>query len=158
MSHLTRLPTHVLTQIAFHLLGDPPGITCTTGLVLGPTQNLLREECSRDFHSFLRTCSSLRHLELASSMWRLCIFDSVARFTSSLISRWKANPDGLGSSSNVWIVLDEVFAEPIRLAMTRHGAIEVWRWWSYSLAWRSRRRVWRCMIHACSAARDADWW
>ena len=157
-SQLTRLPINVLAQVVFHLLGNPPVIAPTSNLVLSETRDLSLEESFRDVHSLLCTCSALRHLDLPSSIWRLWIFSSVARFTSSLISRWRANPGSLSSTNDVLSALDEVFADPIRHALARHGYREVWDWWSYSLAWRSRRRVWYCMIHACSAARDADWW
>jgi hypothetical protein len=37
-------------------------------------------------------------------------------------------------------------------------AREVFLWWTYSPAWRSRKRVWYCVVHASATARDADWW
>ncbi|KAI9637241.1 uncharacterized protein MKK02DRAFT_43161 [Dioszegia hungarica] len=36
-------------------------------------------------------------------------------------------------------------------------AREVYSWWAFSPAWRSRRRVWRCVVYGCAQARDADW-
>jgi len=35
---------------------------------------------------------------------------------------------------------------------------DIFMWWTYSPAWRSRRRVWYAVVHATATARDADWW
>lgn len=33
---------------------------------------------------------------------------------------------------------------------------DVFFWWMFSPAWRSRRRVWRCVVSGCAKARDAN--
>ncbi|WVF72619.1 hypothetical protein IAT40_007437 [Kwoniella sp. CBS 6097] len=38
------------------------------------------------------------------------------------------------------------------------GARDVWYWWNYDRGWKSRRRVWWCVVQGCATARDADWW
>ncbi|OCF40511.1 hypothetical protein I317_05681 [Kwoniella heveanensis CBS 569] len=38
------------------------------------------------------------------------------------------------------------------------SAKDVWIWWHYDPRWKSRRRVWWCVVHGCATARDADWW
>jgi hypothetical protein len=80
----------------------------------------------------------------------------------------------------VWIALEEAFMVPVKEALKRaeettkkRSACSIWQeeddvvgltardvlyWWLYSDAWRSRRRVWHCAVHASSTARDADWW
>ncbi|WWC90892.1 uncharacterized protein L201_005829 [Kwoniella dendrophila CBS 6074] len=35
---------------------------------------------------------------------------------------------------------------------------DIWFWWNYDKHWKSRRKVWRCVVHATATARDADWW
>ena len=115
------------------------------------------------------------------------------------MARWRANPTGVGSASQLWIASEEEFIAPLEavlaLAQTqtlmdeprsRHcdkgmeleekkaivarqfaimstaastlTARDIFMWWTYSPAWRSRRRIWHCVVHASATARDADWW
>jgi hypothetical protein len=120
---------------------------------------------------------------------------SLHRWKLDLLARWRANPTGVGSASQLWIALDEDFVGPVEEAVvrtnfaTRRGdgpcmdgrlndrgvlhdlggggvneegsevsARDVFMWWRYGHGWRSRRRVWYCVVHATTTARDADWW
>ena len=42
--------------------------------------------------------------------------------------------------------------------LERYTSRDVFYWWKYGDEWRSRRRVWHCVVHGCATARDADWW
>jgi hypothetical protein len=87
----------------------------------------------------------------------------------------------VGVIGQVWAALDENMMEPIQDALKRaevtaetkmqlrpwneggeqvrgYSARDVLYWWLYSEAWRSRRRVWYCVIQASATARNADWW
>ena len=104
---------------------------------------------------------------------------AVDRFRDDLVARWRANPSGTGGVGQVWIALEEAFMVPVKGALKRVetatqrrsncsiwdeedvvglSARDVLYWWLYSDAWRSRRRVWSCAVHAAGTARDADWW
>ena len=151
---------------------------------------------------------------------------SAERWMSEIMKRWRANPTGVGSASQLWIALDEEFMVPLQgavaasvpegtfdrtnigkgfelhdpvasiaptkqidrtnYAMEREKkmaaqedkpnspvcgtsprpptgappvtARDVFMWWTFSPAWRSRRRIWYCAVHAAATARDADWW
>ncbi len=160
-NHLTTLPPHILSQIALQLLDEPSFDRLDPTAITIRIHNLIPDDSICDFHNLLRTCTTLKYLDLPSSVWKLLTLDSVARFTSSLLTRWRANPVGVGTASNLWIALDEAFFEPIKIEFVNPDGVsmrDVWEWWSYSDGWRSRRRKWYCMIHACSTARDADWW
>lgn len=37
-----------------------------------------------------------------------------------------------------------------------YTARDVFDWWMYSEPWRSRRRIWRSIVHGCARARDSD--
>ena len=132
-----------------------------------------------DILSFTRTCSVLRQVHLAREVWSRMTLDSVARFRRALQNRWRANPNGVGSMAQLHIALDEAFQTPIQdqlaLAKCRNASWsdmadpntqyerkltprDIFYWWAYDLNWRSRRRVWYCVVHGCATARDADWW
>ena len=151
---------------------------------------------------------------------------SAELWMSDIMKRWRANPTGVGSASQLWIALDEEFMVPLQGAVaasvpestydrTEYGkgldpfntvksiapfkqtdradhtmdremkmaaqedkpyspvydlsaapptratpvtARDIFMWWTFSPAWRSRRRIWYCAVHAAATARDADWW
>ena len=179
-SRLLSLPEHLLVHIALDLLRVPqiPNDTNTNS-----TSRLLLVNVISDLLAFLRTSFDLRHLSPPSWLWKRILFDSVARFKLGLLSRWRAIPTGVGSTIQLAIALDQAFSVPIEKAFDevehdregfedagpvpaelgvqdvfRWWAQDVFRWWAYSEGWRSRRRVWYCVVHACATARDADWW
>jgi hypothetical protein len=159
------MPPHILTQIALHLLGD----TLPDPAPKSDHQTkLLPEESIIDLLSLTRTCSHLRDIHIASHVWHTVVLHQVLRFKLALLARWRANPTGVGSASNLFIALDEDFAVPVEKALADGRFVredgqgwtaqDVLHWWMYDPAWRSRRRVWTCVVHACATARDADWW
>lgn len=193
---LLQLPTHILVQIAVHLLGDPDANTSCkdkpeppdsranddilpwdakpgTSVRLLPTANI------DHFLAFTRSSVLLRHLDVPSAYWRMMTTHQVQRWRLTMLNRWRANPTGVGSASNLWIALDEEVVDPIeriikdfesrrRLVSSDTdedhtvdpvpSASDVFHWWAYDPTWRSKRRVWSCVVHACATARDADWW
>lgn len=169
-ARLLELPSHILCQIALELLGDPClSSQCVEQVHLSKTK-LVAEVDIANFLSFTRTCTQLRSLDMPSALWRLLTLHSVHHWKLSLLSRWRANPTGVGSASNLWIGLDEDFVMPIEKALSDakyaftevnvdgFGTRDVFQWWMYDHGWRSRRRVWHSVVHACATARDADWW
>ena len=183
-SALALLPQVIQLEIIAQLLsqpgeasGSPTGSDSKSSLA-----KLLPEDDVNSFIALTQTCAAFRHLEVPSSTWETLILDNVRRWTLSLLNRWRANPSGVGSASQLWIALNEDFEEPVKVALAsareRRGygqpgegedgqdgdqkpgyrVRDVWTWWAYNDAWRSRRRVWYCVVHGCATARDADWW
>lgn len=169
---LSRLPEHIITQTAQHLLlpSAPGGQS--------PSKRL------DDLLALCRTCDTFRHLDLPEQTWSDLVLAAVNRFRDEQVRRWRANPTGSGGVSRVWTALDQTFVEPIENALSEVGqaratvtsalvvdtaifstgevppnasARDVLYWWLYSDVWRSRRRVWHSVIYACAAARNADW-
>ncbi|WVW85835.1 hypothetical protein I302_107873 [Kwoniella bestiolae CBS 10118] len=140
------------------------------------------------FLSFSQTCSTTYHFPLPSHIWRLLVVDSVKVYRNGLLQRWRANPTGVGSALQLWESLGEEFDQPVntviesvmrnnqKLSLHSEGSgsdheaggeekreydcdmKDVWVWWNYSKEWKSKRRVWKCVVHATATARDADWW
>lgn len=159
MSSLLSLPTHILIQIAYHLLADLPPNTLESDSIINRVHHLLPPSAPNDLLALLRSCAEMRYLDIPPVIWKLLVLEAIARYTASLLKRWRANPTGVGTASNLCLALDEAFTEPLRVALSlSFPAREVWRWWTYDEKWRSRRRVWYCVVHACSTARDADRW
>lgn len=148
-----------------------------------------------DVLALTRTCAQLRQLQIPSDAWRLMTLHSLHRWKVDLLARWRANPMGVGSASQLWVALDDDFVAPVEAAVVRTrfagrgadqaekrqmmraeddgiadwmdsmgqewseaSARDVFMWWRYGEGWRSRRRVWYCVVHATTTARDADWW
>ncbi|RXK38120.1 hypothetical protein M231_04581 [Tremella mesenterica] len=190
--------------------------------------HLLSPQCLNDLLSLRRTCSAMRYLPLPRAMWEMIILDDVRQWTLGLLRRWKANPSGVGSATQLWIALEEEIEQPVKVVLASvewskrsdqvscnpdspagdetnvirvqseekiilesgtsgtgvksvmtwtdkglkdslnefnrksdnsgYDLEDVWNWWAYSDAWRSRRRIWYCVVHASATARDADWW
>ena len=166
-SPIKLLPSHILTNIAqMVLLTDEKQH-------VNPSQDL------QDLLSLCRTSQSFRQLHLPQSTWSKLVICAVDRFRDDLVARWRANPSGTGGIGQVWIALEEAFMMPVTEALKcaatdthRRSNCSIWHdedvvglsardvlyWWIYSEAWRSRRRVWSCAVHAAATARDADWW
>lgn len=169
-SKLLNLPSHILSQIAFEFLGNPPLDSASVEKVQSGKTKLASEETISQFLAFTRTCSQTRQLDLPSSLWRLLALHHAHHWKLAMLSRWRANPTGVGSASTLWISLDEDFATPLEKALSEvkypftegnkdgYGARDVFQWWMYDPGWRSRRRIWHSVVHACATARDADWW
>lgn len=170
MTHLSpikNLPSHIITNIAqLVLLEDEEQ-------PIDPAQDL------EDLLSLCRASQSFRQLYLPQSTWSRLVVLAVDRFRDDLVQRWRANPSGTGGVGQVWIALEEAFMVPVKEALKRAeevierrfkfpnweeedvvglSARDVLYWWLYSDAWRSRRRIWTCAVHASSTARNADWW
>ncbi|WRT68210.1 uncharacterized protein IL334_005185 [Kwoniella shivajii] len=173
-SLMTKLPLPILNRIFHFLLDDTPLpslASCRETERKADTTPILDPISINSFQSVSFTCSELYYISLPSSIWVMLILDSVKSFRNSCLQRWRANPTGVGSASQLWSALEESFDNPIRdaicLAWTDRGEIEqehgwemkdVWYWWNYDKSWKNRRRVWRCAIWATATARDADWW
>lgn len=168
-SLLPYMPPHVLSSIAGNLL-EPSG----------PIDHKPAKQLD-DLLAFCRSCTSFRALDLPEQTWRQLTLDAVNRYRNEQCQRWRANPSGVGGVTQVWIAIDKHVVEPVEVALKRaehdHRSIsmmslfddslddvarlsarDVLYWWLYSDAWRSRRRVWHSVVHACAAACNADWW
>jgi len=168
-SPIKALPSHIITNIALLVIQDGEKQP------INPTQNL------QDLLSLCRTSQSFRQLHLSGSTWARLVICAVDRYRDDLVQRWRANPSGTGGVGQLWIALEEAFMVPIKEALlsAKRGAQRtmdrsIWAeeeeavgglrardvlyWWLYSDAWRSRRRVWHCAVHASATARDSDWW
>ena len=166
-SPIKSLPSHIITNIAQLVLHDDENQQ------VNPSQNL------QDLLSLCRTSQSFRQLHLPQSTWSKLVVCAVDRFRDDLVARWRANPSGTGGIGQVCIALEEAFMVPVKEALKcavsvtqRRSDCSIWDeedvvglsardvlyWWLYSEAWRSRRRVWTCAVHAAGTARDADWW
>lgn len=181
-SPLESLPSTILLEIVQNLL-DHPNTTNTESKIV--PASLIPLTKLQDFSSLLGTCPSLRYLDLPSTSWRRITTDLVKHFKLKLLYRWRANPTGVGSAAQLWIALDQNFVEPVARAFagvsidhrqssvieqnsekpddvrsesTGYGARDVYQWWMYDERWRSRWRVWHCVVYGCAEARDADWW
>jgi hypothetical protein len=185
-----RLPDHIHIQILLQLLDNPDIAPHDTSKSKSETSQvqpykLLRPGGVTDFLSLLNTCWDLRSLALPRNLWEVLIRDSVSAWMLDVLRRWRANPTGVGSASQLSLALDEHFVNLIERAIANiprsetsvlaiacggedegpgdgvvpeYTARDVWTWWMYDERWRSRRRVWHCVVHACATARDADWW
>lgn len=158
------LPSHILTQIALDVLENPREEE--DDLPMSKTK-LIPESSVEDFLSFTRTCYTLNQIDVPTNIWGLLISHSIHRWKLGLLARWRANPTGVGSISQLNINLDAEFVVPVELFVSDllsndedSGLTvrDVFYWWTFDPAWRSRRRVWYCIVHACATARDADWW
>jgi hypothetical protein len=108
------LPHHVHLSILFHLLDNPElHPKPEQGSISSRQLKLLRQEGVNDFLSLLRTCSDLRYMCLPAALWKMLLLNSVSSFKLDLMRRWRANPTGVGSASQLWIALDEEFVEPV---------------------------------------------
>ena len=168
-SPIKALPSHIITNIALLVIQDGEKQP------INPAQNL------QDLLSLCRTSQSFRQLHLSGSTWARLVICAVDRYRDDLVQRWRANPSGTGGVGQLWIALEEAFMVPIKEALlsAKRGAQRtmdrsIWAeeeeavgglrardvlyWWLYSDAWRSRRRVWHCAVHASATARDSDWW
>ncbi|WVQ81705.1 hypothetical protein IAT38_003830 [Cryptococcus sp. DSM 104549] len=187
-SRLSALPFPILDQIFLALLDEPslappPNTPSTTSNSSSSSSPLLSPSALASFFSLRNTCSELYHFPSPSPLWALITLDSVRRFRIDLLARWRANPTGVGSAAQLWLALESEFWEPVKRALAEakriggdgggetaeeaEGAREVkaqwtakdvWEWWRFDERWRSRRRVWYCVVHGCATARDADWW
>ncbi|WVQ99826.1 hypothetical protein IAU59_006969 [Kwoniella sp. CBS 9459] len=179
---------------------------------------LMNPNSIQSFFSFVRSCSDLYlNLDLPSWIWEALTLDSVRRYRGDLLTRWRANPSGVGSAAMLSSALDESFYFPVLHAIERTHLIrsqaqteaqapaqalapvdegdidvgheeerdaekstnagktknldlgeesidsdvdarDIWYWWNYEKGWKSRRRVWWCVVQGCATARDADWW
>jgi hypothetical protein len=167
---LGNLPNNILISIATATLGDLhlPSIQD----MLDPSADLpvLDKSTIKDLFALLHTCRSLYHLDLPSQLWTTIILSSLHDYRLLLLTCWRANPRGVGSASNLLKTVDHEFAEPLKQAMRDTWGIEhvsgvetvtmqdVWRWWMYSDGWRSRRRVWYCVVYGCAVARNSERW
>jgi hypothetical protein len=167
-SPIKSLPSHIITNIAQLVLHD------------GEEQPTNTSQDLQDLLSLCRTSQAFRQLHLPQSTWSKLVIQAVDRYRDDLVQRWRANPSGTGGVGQVWIALEEAFMVPIKEALKsaegnsqRRLKCSIWEeeeevsglttrdvlyWWLYSDAWRSRRRVWTCAVHAASTARNADWW
>jgi hypothetical protein len=187
-SQFLKLPDHIHLQILLQLLENPDLATHDPSRSKsGQAQpyKLLRPDGIADYLSLLNTCWDLRSLPLPLHLWEVLIRNSVSAWRLDVLRRWRANPTGVGSASQLSLALDEHFVNPIERAIANiprsktsvlasaypgedegeadgvvpgYTARDVWTWWMYDQRWRSRRRVWHCVVHACATARDADWW
>ncbi|ORX38678.1 hypothetical protein BD324DRAFT_650025 [Kockovaella imperatae] len=175
-SLLLAIPEHILRNIALELVNVPHDENET--IKRNTASRLLPMNDITDLLSFTRTCADCRYLTLPAWLWIRILSDAVARFKLSLLSRWRANPTGVGSTMQLAISLDEAFTAPVEEAVShlawdlddvagwdddKHRrtpitARDLFFWWSYSDSWKSRRRIWYTVVHACATARDADWW
>jgi hypothetical protein len=123
-----------------------------------------------DLLSLMRTCSRLRDdTPIPTKSWHVVTLQQVFRFRNALTARYDDVPTGRTSAFHLLLTLNEEFAAPVEKALAdarsasvgeedeRWTAQDVFRWWTYDPAWRSRRRVWTCAVHACATARDAEW-
>jgi hypothetical protein len=157
-SALLKLPDSVLLHIIDSILEYPsPQDTEKSTLTHRPPDTSIPT-----LLTLLQTCTQLRNLILPSSIWKLITLNLIQQFNSSLLERWRASPTGVGSADHSSIALTEHFIEPVEQAFNAAGedyeARDVWAWWAHGEGWRSRRRVWYCVIQGCATARDADWW
>ncbi len=180
-SILANLPLNIRTQITLCLLDQPaPAERASCGKPpVSIATHLLDLKSISAFHSLTRTCHAFRHSQiLSSNTWKDLLLDSVDRYRLSLLSRWRANPSGVGSATGLLEALDQTFVDVIKGALTmvqadlagsddigsqrRQSEVktvkDVYDWWLYDETWRSRRRIWYSVVHACATARDADWW
>ena len=187
-SRLLDLPSHILTQVALELLYDSKPQPSSLPRDRSPKlpvhkSDLLDPSSIEDFLAFTRVCAATRYLDIPSAIWRELTLHQARRFQVEKVGRWKASPTGGGNCSQLWIALDEDIMERVQVALAQVSfsplsspisgapgkAVEdeivagcttqdVWRWWAYSPGWRSKRRVWHCVVHAAATARDADWW
>jgi hypothetical protein len=186
-SPFLKLPDHIHIQILLQLLDNPdlaPHDPSRSKSGQVQAYKLLRADGINDFLSLLKTCWDLRSLALPQHLWERFIRNSVSAWRLDVLRRWRANPTGVGSASQLSLALDEHFVNPIERAIANiprnktsvltsacareegdgddvvagYTARDVWTWWMYDERWRSRRRVWHCVVHACATARDADWW
>ncbi|WVQ68258.1 uncharacterized protein L199_006465 [Kwoniella botswanensis] len=145
----------------------------------------LNPQSVNTFLSFSQTCSTLDHLQIPSYVWRTLVEDSVKVYRNGLLQRWRANPTGVGSAMQLWESLEDDFDNSVNKVIQqaiknnqnqnqdqdRYPSVEgqqgvrsgydmkdVWLWWNYNLQWKSKRRIWKCVVHATATARDADWW
>lgn len=162
------MPPHIITTIAQNLL-----YACEPDKH-DPAQQLAH------LLAFCRTSQAFRQLHLPETTWSQLALAAVNRFRDEQCQRWRASPTGSGSVAPIWIAIDQNFVTHIEEALKEvdrsrdsagsvlsedtdtasvmtMSARDVLYWWLYSDAWRSRRRVWHCVIYACAAARNADW-
>ncbi|KAL7423506.1 hypothetical protein Q5752_001086 [Cryptotrichosporon argae] len=141
-----------------------------------------------DFTAMRQTCAQLRAAPLPSATWARLARASAASYAHALVRRWTACPLGRARAGPLAAALDADFQAEIHDALVwcrrgsasgadqidvddRPGAAravpapdpdvdaqDVYTWYTYSPAWRSRRRVWTCAVHGTATARDADWW
>jgi len=168
-STLAKLPSHVVTNVAQVILRD------------GETQPVNPQQDLNNLLSMCRTSQSFRQLHLPESTWAALAIGAVNRYRDELVQRWRSNPSGRGGIGEVWIALDNMMMQPVKDALAvaeaaaeKRSRVSLWQedeeegcgytardvlyWWLYSDAWRSRRRVWYCVVHASATARNADWW
>ncbi|ODN80182.1 hypothetical protein L198_07838 [Cryptococcus wingfieldii CBS 7118] len=166
-SILTTLPYTIIYSIFLSSLENPdlPDVSQLTSSPTKTLPKLLNPSAINDFLSLARTCSDLWHYPLSSNIWALLVLDDVRRWKVTTLSRWRANPSGVGSALHLSDALDASFVDPIikSLGASREEGAEwkakdVWSWWKFGNGWKSRRRVWYCVVHGCATARDADWW
>ncbi|KAK4687565.1 hypothetical protein P7C73_g2550, partial [Tremellales sp. Uapishka_1] len=159
-SAFANLPETILLDIALH------NIALHDMNDENPPNQLLSSDTISNLDNLLKTCSAAYHLSIPTETWKLLIYSSVKQFIHNLMGRWRANPSGVGPAASLGNALEESFLEPVQKVIREQAAgdmegvtgRDIYKWWKYSLGWRSRRRVWYCVVHGCSTARDSDWW
>ncbi|WWD18904.1 hypothetical protein CI109_103360 [Kwoniella shandongensis] len=177
-SPLLNLPPSILTGISLHLI-DIPSVARTNDNDISADQ--LSQSQIRSLTALLLTSKQLYEIYLPSSIWKYMTLSSISHLKYNLLIRWQSTPGGVRDelADQLALVLDEEFAIPVQEALQRAESQssldqnvpaalnfsdkkwttrDVWIWWNSHKGWRSRRRVWECVVNACATARDADWW
>lgn len=182
------LPSHVHAQMALHLLGlsetdlsfPPYGFDQTTRL-LQQQRYLLPSDGVKDVLALARSSVGI---DIPLAIWRTMLLDDINKFKLLLLRGWSGAEASGGPARFIhpmWSAITEAFSSPVDLALdhaqrvrqmghdnesgvdetapaVRWDERDVWQWWKYGEGWRSRRRVWYCVVHACATTRHVDWW
>jgi len=72
-----------------------------------------------DMSALLSTCSQMRYLDIPPSIWRRCTEADLANWKAGLLHRWKTSASGGVIINQLGHVLEEEFAQAIRIAFDR---------------------------------------
>lgn len=172
---LTSLPPHILLQITSCLLDPPTTKHHTTPSLTSSAKSIPHP----DLFALLQTCSFLRVPAFSHTFWADIVRDSVGEYKQQLKDRWDTSGRTEESEDTRLLeVFHREFNGPVDIALKEalanntcsylkdssengyrkagYTARDVWDWWMFSDAWRSKRRVWRSVVYGCARARELN--